>query len=68
MPGSVIVGGARTPIGKLAGALKNLTAMVWVPATLSRPLNRVLAAPEAATTARSPRQHDRSLWPYDSVT
>ena len=27
MPGSVIVGGARTPIGKLSGALKNLTAM-----------------------------------------
>jgi acetyl-CoA C-acetyltransferase len=27
MPGSVIVGGARTPIGKLSGALKNLSAM-----------------------------------------
>jgi acetyl-CoA C-acetyltransferase len=27
MPGSVIVGGARTPIGKLSGALKNFTAM-----------------------------------------
>jgi acetyl-CoA C-acetyltransferase len=27
MPGSVIVGGARTPIGKLSGALNNLTAM-----------------------------------------
>ena len=27
MPGSVIVGGARTPIGKLSGALKSLTAM-----------------------------------------
>ena len=27
MPGSVIVGGARTPIGKLSGALKDLTAM-----------------------------------------
>jgi len=24
MPGSVIVGGARTPIGKLSGALKSL--------------------------------------------
>jgi acetyl-CoA C-acetyltransferase len=27
MPGSVIVGGARTPIGKLAGSLKDFTAM-----------------------------------------
>jgi acetyl-CoA C-acetyltransferase len=27
MPGSVIVSGARTPIGKLSGALKNFTAM-----------------------------------------
>src|SRR4051812_34475144 len=27
MPGSVIVGGARTPIGKLSGALKGFTAM-----------------------------------------
>jgi acetyl-CoA C-acetyltransferase len=27
MPGSVIVGGARTPIGKLAGSLKSFTAM-----------------------------------------
>ena len=27
MPGSVIVGGARTPIGKLSGALKDFTAM-----------------------------------------
>jgi acetyl-CoA C-acetyltransferase len=27
MPGSVIVGGARTPIGKLAGALKGFSAM-----------------------------------------
>ena len=27
MPGSVIVGGARTPIGKLSGSLKSLTAM-----------------------------------------
>jgi acetyl-CoA C-acetyltransferase len=27
MPGSVIVSGARTPIGKLSGALKDLTAM-----------------------------------------
>jgi acetyl-CoA C-acetyltransferase len=27
MPGSVIVGGARTPIGKLGGALKGFTAM-----------------------------------------
>ncbi len=27
MPGSVIVGGARTPIGKLSGALTNFTAM-----------------------------------------
>jgi acetyl-CoA C-acetyltransferase len=27
MPGSVIVGGARTPIGKLSGALKSFTAM-----------------------------------------
>jgi acetyl-CoA C-acetyltransferase len=26
MPGSVIVGGARTPIGKLSGSLKSLTA------------------------------------------
>src|SRR3712207_9232051 len=26
MPGSVIVAGARTPIGKLSGALKNFTA------------------------------------------
>ena len=24
MPGSVIVGGARTPIGKLSGALKDI--------------------------------------------
>lgn len=27
MPGSVIVGGARTPIGKLSGSLKDFTAM-----------------------------------------
>ena len=27
MPGSVIVGGARTPIGKLSGSLKNFTAV-----------------------------------------
>ena len=27
MPGSVIVAGARTPIGKLSGSLKNFTAM-----------------------------------------
>ena len=27
MPGSVIVGGARTPIGKLAGSLKDFSAM-----------------------------------------
>ena len=27
MPGSVIVGGARTPIGKLSGALKGFSAM-----------------------------------------
>jgi acetyl-CoA C-acetyltransferase len=27
MPGSVIVGGARTPIGKLAGSLKTFSAM-----------------------------------------
>jgi acetyl-CoA C-acetyltransferase len=27
MPGSVIVGGARTPIGKLAGSMKGFTAM-----------------------------------------
>jgi acetyl-CoA C-acetyltransferase len=27
MPGSVMVGGARTPIGKLSGALKGFTAM-----------------------------------------
>jgi acetyl-CoA C-acetyltransferase len=27
MPGSVIAGGARTPIGKLSGALKNLQAV-----------------------------------------
>ena len=27
MPGSVIVGGARTPIGKLSGSLKTFTAM-----------------------------------------
>jgi acetyl-CoA C-acetyltransferase len=27
MPGSVIVGGARTPIGRLSGSLKPFTAM-----------------------------------------
>jgi acetyl-CoA C-acetyltransferase len=27
MPGSVIIGGARTPIGKLSGALKGFSAM-----------------------------------------
>ena len=27
MPGSVIVGGARTPIGKLSGALKDFPAV-----------------------------------------
>ena len=27
MPGSVIVAGARTPIGKLSGSLKSFTAM-----------------------------------------
>lgn len=27
MPGSVIVGGARTPIGKLAGSLRDFSAV-----------------------------------------
>ena len=40
MPGSVIVGGARTPIGKLAGSLKDFSAMelggVAIKASLER--------------------------------
>ena len=37
MPGSVIVGGARTPIGKLSGALKDFTAMDLGGIAIARP-------------------------------
>jgi acetyl-CoA C-acetyltransferase len=57
MPGSVIVGGARTPIGKLSGALNGFTAMdlggfaikaalerSGDPSLLSQPSNAILKA------------------------
>ncbi|MBB2892011.1 acetyl-CoA C-acetyltransferase [Flexivirga oryzae] len=41
MPGSVIIGGARTPIGKLGGALKGFTAMQLGGFAIRRALERV---------------------------
>ncbi|MGD9991098.1 MAG: acetyl-CoA C-acetyltransferase [Dehalococcoidia bacterium] len=40
MPGSVIVGGARTPIGKLSGALKDFTAMELGGIAIAKALDR----------------------------
>jgi acetyl-CoA C-acetyltransferase len=40
MPGSVIVGGARTPIGKLAGSLKGFSAMELGGIAIRRALER----------------------------
>jgi acetyl-CoA C-acetyltransferase len=40
MPGSVIVGGARTPIGKLSGALKDFTAMDLGGIAIAKALDR----------------------------
>jgi len=40
MPGSVIVGGARTPIGKLSGALKDFTAMELGGIAIAKALER----------------------------
>ena len=67
MPGSVIVSAARTPIGKLSGALKGFTAMdlggVAIKGALDRPgsparrseyviLGQVLQAGQGQITAR----------------
>jgi acetyl-CoA C-acetyltransferase len=40
MPGSVIVGGARTPIGKLSGALKDFTAVELGGIAIAKALDR----------------------------
>jgi acetyl-CoA C-acetyltransferase len=46
MPGSVIVAGARTPIGKLAGALSGFTAMELGGFAIKAALERAGVAPE----------------------
>jgi acetyl-CoA C-acetyltransferase len=46
MPGSVIVAGARTPIGKLAGALSGFTAMDLGGFAIKAALERAGVAPE----------------------
>jgi acetyl-CoA acetyltransferase len=40
MPGSVIAGGARTPIGKLSGALKNFQAVDLGGLAIKAPLEK----------------------------
>ena len=46
MPGSVILAGARTPIGKLSGALSSLSAMELGGLAIAAALSRAGAAPE----------------------
>ncbi len=46
MPGSVIVSGARTPIGKLAGVLANFTAMDLGGFAIAAAISRAGIAPE----------------------
>jgi acetyl-CoA C-acetyltransferase len=46
MPGSVIVAGARTPIGKLSGALGTLTAMELGGVAIAEALRRAGIAPD----------------------
>jgi acetyl-CoA C-acetyltransferase len=46
MPGSVIVGGARTPIGKLSGALSGFSAMDLGGFAITEALRRAGLAPE----------------------
>jgi len=46
MPGSVIVGGARTPIGKLSGALKSFTAMDLGGIAIKAALDKAGVAPD----------------------
>src|SRR5579872_3626959 len=46
MPGSVIVAGARTPIGKLAGALAGFTAMDLGGVAIKAALERTGIGPE----------------------
>ncbi|OAA20586.1 acetyl-CoA C-acetyltransferase [Frankia sp. EI5c] len=47
MPGSVIVAGARTPIGKLSGALKDFTAVELGGIAIAGALKRAGLSPEA---------------------
>jgi len=46
MPGSVIIAGARTPIGKLSGALSSLSAMELGGLAIAAALTRAGVAPE----------------------
>jgi len=46
MPGSVIIAGARTPIGKLSGALASLSAMDLGGIAIRAALERAGVAPE----------------------
>ena len=73
MPGSVIFGGARTPIGKLSGAFKGFTAMdlggFAIEAALQRSgigdqvdyviMGRVIQAGAGQITARSGTSYAR---------
>lgn len=47
MPGSVIVSGARTPIGKLSGALSSFSAMDLGGLAISAALSKVALSPQA---------------------
>ncbi|MCK9902932.1 acetyl-CoA acetyltransferase [Parafrankia colletiae] len=47
MPGSVIVAGARTPVGKLSGALKDFTAVELGGIAIAGALKRAGLSPEA---------------------
>ena len=71
MPGSVIVGGARTPIGKLSGALKDFTAMELGGIAIAKALERagiggdqvdyvIMGHVIQAGAGRSPRGRPRS--------
>jgi acetyl-CoA C-acetyltransferase len=46
MPGSVIVAGARTPIGKLSGALASLSAVQLAAIAIAAALERAATAPD----------------------
>jgi acetyl-CoA C-acetyltransferase len=78
MPGSVIVGGARTPIGKLSGALKGFKAVelggIAIKAALERAgisgdqvdyviMGHVLQAGGGQITARQAAASSTSWWP-----